>query len=87
MEKVRETVGLPAPMNKIVRPTNLSNDKESLLVVSDQIEGGYGLPVDSHYILDQLHSFIKSINFWFGYNDILNNITPQVITHIRQACQ
>ena len=41
-------------MNKIGRPTYLSNDKEYLIVSADEIEGGHVLPLGSNYLLDQL---------------------------------
>ena len=49
--KVREILGLSAPMNKIGLSTYLSNYKESLIVLAADIEGGNGLPLDSNYIL------------------------------------
>ena len=85
--KVREIVGLSAPMNKIGRPTYLSNDKESCIVAADENGGGCVLPLDSNYIMYQLQHVIKGVRFWCGDNDILNNITPQVFTPSRQACQ
>ena len=48
---VREIIGLSAPMNKIGRPTYLSNDKESLIFAAADIKGGHGLPLDGNYIL------------------------------------
>ena len=37
--KVRETLGLSAPMNKIVHPTYLIDDKEYFIVSYAEIEG------------------------------------------------
>ena len=33
-------------MNKIVRPTYLSNNKESFIVAAEEIEGDHALPLD-----------------------------------------
>ena len=52
--KVREIVGLSAPMNEIGRPNYLSNTKEYLIVTAAGIEGGHGLPLDSSYLLYRL---------------------------------
>ena len=49
--KVREIVGLSAPMNKISRPTYLSYNKEYLIVEATDIEGGRGLPLGHNYFL------------------------------------
>ena len=59
-------------MNKIGLPNYLSNDKESLIVASDDIEGGHGLHLDSNSILDQLHCVIKAVKFCCSNNDIIN---------------
>ena len=48
--RVRDILGLSANMNKMVRPTNLSNDKDPLIVEYDDIEGGLGPPLDSNYL-------------------------------------
>ena len=74
-------------MNKIGRPTYLSNYKESLMVAAAYIEGGNCLPLDSTYILGHLKHVINSIKFWCGNNDIINNFTPQVFPPSRQTCQ
>ena len=50
-------------MKKIGHPSYLSNDKGSLIVAAADIEGGHGLPLDSTYILDQFHIFIKVFRF------------------------
>ena len=52
MVNFREIVGLSEPMNKICHPTYLGNDKENLVVVDADIEGGHGLPLESNYILE-----------------------------------
>ena len=52
--KVREILGLSAPMNKTDRPTYLGNVKEYLIVTAAEIEGGQSLPLDNSYLLDQL---------------------------------
>ena len=62
-------------MNKIGRLTYLGNFKDSLIFASAEIGSGYGLPLDSNYILGQLHNFIKDLNFWCGDNYILNYVT------------
>ena len=46
--KVREIVGLSAPMNKIVHTNYLSYDKEYLIVAAADIEDGHGLLLDSN---------------------------------------
>ena len=74
-------------MNKIGCPTYYSNDKESLIVVVDDIEGGHGLLLDSNYILYKFQRVTKSVRYWCGHNKIINNITPQVFPPSRQACQ
>ena len=58
---MREILGLYAPMNKIGRPTYLSNYKEYLIFSDADIEGGHGLPLDSNYTLEKLHHFIKAV--------------------------
>ena len=55
-EKVREILGLSAPLNKTDRPTYLGNVKEYLIVTADKIEDGQGLPLRSSYLLDQLQT-------------------------------
>ena len=55
-------------MNKIDRPTYLSNNKEYLIVTDDGIEGGHFLPLDSNYILEQLQRSIEDVKFWCGDN-------------------
>ena len=51
---VREILGLSAPMNKIGRPTYLSNDKEYFIYSAADIEGDHGLHLDSNYICENL---------------------------------
>ena len=70
-------------MNKIGRPTYLSNDKEYLIVAVDENEVGHGLPLDSNHILDQLQHVIKSVKFWCGDNETPNNVIPQVFSPSR----
>ena len=74
-------------MNKIVRPTYLSNKKDSLIIAYDAIEGGHGITLDSNYIWGQLKRVIKAVKFWCGNNYTLNNITPQVFTPSCQVFQ
>ena len=74
-------------MNKIVRSTYLSNDKDSLIVEDAEIEGGRGLPLDINYLLDQFQPVINDVKLWCGDNDILNNVTPQVFPPTCQVCQ
>ena len=64
MIKVGEIVGLSAPMNITGRPTYLSNEKESLIFVAVDIEGGHDLPLESNSLLEQLYSVIKAVKFW-----------------------
>ena len=85
--KVRYIVGLSATMNKVGRPTYLSNDKESLIVSYHDIEGGSGLPLDINSPSEQLQLVTKAVKFLCVNNDILNNVTPQVFTPSRQAGQ
>ena len=75
------------PMNKIGRPTYLSNENEYLIVSASGIEGGYGLPLDSNYLLEQLQRIIKDVKCWCGDNDILKNATPQLFSPSRQTFQ
>ena len=65
-------------MNKIVLPTYLSNDKESLIFSHDEIEVVHGILLDSNYLLEQLQCVIKAVKLWCGDNNILNNDIPQV---------
>ena len=74
-------------MNKIGRPTYLSNEKESLTVVAADIEGAHVLTMDSNYLLYLLQRVIKAVNCWCGDNYILNNVTPQVFMPSRQSFQ
>ena len=71
MVKVRENLGLSEPMNKISRPTYLSNNDDSLIDKEDGIEGGHGLSLDSHALLEQLQNISKAVKFWCGNNYIL----------------
>ena len=43
--------------------------------------------LDSSSLLDQLQCSIKSVKFWCGDNDIINNVTLQLFLPIRQLCQ
>ena len=63
-------------MNKVDIPTYLSNNKESLIVATTDIQGGHGPPLDSNSILEQLQRVIKAFKCWYGDNYILNNVTP-----------
>ena len=74
-------------MNKIGLLTYLSNDKESLIVAADDIEGGNGLIMDIIYILDLWQIVKKSVKCWCGDNEILNTVTPQVFMPSHQYCQ
>ena len=85
--KVWEILGLSSPMNKIGRTTYLSNYNEYLIVASNYIESDNGLPLDSNSLLGQLQRVIKAVKFWWGDNDIINNVTHQVFTPSCQACQ
>ena len=69
-------------MNKMVHPTYLGNEKESLIVAAADIEGFHGVPLGSNSILDQLQRDIKAVKFFCGDNYILDNVTPQVFTPI-----
>ena len=74
-------------MNKIGRPTCLSNDKEYFVVSSSGVGGGHGLPLDINYLFGQLQCFIKDVKCWCVDNDILKNLTPQVFPPSFQAFQ
>ena len=84
-DKVRESVGLSAPMNKISPPTYISKEKESLIVSDANIGGGHGPPLAIISLLEQLHRIIKSVKCQSSDNDIVKNAIPQVFTPIRQA--
>ena len=58
-------------MNKKGRPNYLSNNEESLIVSAYEIEGGHGLPLDSHAISYQLQHVFKTIKWPIGDNYIL----------------
>ena len=57
-----------------------------LIVAASDIEGGHDLPLESNYILEQLHIVIKAVKFWCGDNYIINNVTLnysfQVVKHV-----
>ena len=74
-------------MNKIGIPTYLSNDKESLVVTDDEIEGGCGLLLESNFLLEQLQCVIKDVKYWYDDNYIIKNVTSPVFLLICQACQ
>ena len=74
-------------MNKIGHPNFLSNEKESLIVTSADIEGVHGPPLDSNSLLGELQHYVKSFQFWCGDNDILDNFTLQVFLPSCQLCQ
>ena len=42
--------------------------------------------LDSNYLLCQLQHSIKSVKFWCGNNDIVNNAILQVFMQICQVC-
>ena len=52
MGKVIHIAGLSAYINKIYRPTYLSNCKDYLIVAAVDIEGGHGIPLDSKYMVE-----------------------------------
>ena len=85
--EVREILGLLATMNKIVQPTYLSNDKESLIVAAYDIECGHGPRLGVNYILEQLQCVIKTVKRWCVDNYILKNVTPQLFRPSHQSCQ
>ena len=87
MEKVRENVGLSAPMNKVGCPTYLGSEKGYLIVAAADIEGGHSLPLEINSLLDKLQHVIKAVNLQCGDNDILDNFDPQVLPPSLQACQ
>ena len=74
-------------MNKIGRPTYLSNNKEYLIVAAYEIEGGHGLTLDSNYLLGQLQHVIKDFKFYIYDIEIPNNVTLEVFPPSRQARQ
>ena len=44
--KVLETIKMYVHIIKVGRPTYLNSDEEALVVVSAEIEGDHGLPID-----------------------------------------
>ena len=64
--EVRKIVWLSAPINKMGRPTYLSNDRGSLVVLDYGIGGGHGLPLVSNYILDKLQHIINAVKLRCG---------------------
>ena len=85
--KVREFLGLSAPINKIGLPTYRSNEKEYLIVAAAEIEGGRGLPLESNSIFKQLQRIIKAAKCWCGDNEIIKNSTPQLFMPSCQVFQ
>ena len=75
MGKVREVVGLLEIMNKIVHPTYLIDDEESLIVTIAKIEGLNGLPLESHALSDQMQCILKATKCWCGDNNILKKLS------------
>ena len=64
-------------MNKIGRPTYLSNDKESLVLAAASIEGGHVLPLYSNYILGELQHVIKAFKFWLLLHYWVTHVTTR----------
>ena len=58
-------------MKKPVQQTYLNEIKESLVMVSTDIEGGHGLPLDCHGVSKQLQNIVKPVKYWCGDNKIL----------------
>ena len=54
LDKVIEIAKLTVRMNKTGQQTYLNEDKESLVIASDDIEGGHGLPFDWRGVTKQL---------------------------------
>ena len=53
---------MSATTNKTDNPTYLSNNDESLIFAAYKVEGGHGLPLDIHALLDQLQIVAKGVN-------------------------
>ena len=52
-------------MKKAGRQTYLNEDEESLVIVSTEIEGGHGLPLNCRGISNQFHNIVKAFNYRF----------------------
>ena len=57
-------------MKKSGHQTYLNEDKESLVVASDNIEGGHGLPLDCRGVFQQLQNAVKDTKYRCGDYDI-----------------
>ena len=69
--KVREIVKLTVPTKKAGRRTYPNEGEESLVIVSADIEGGHGLPLDCRGVTNQLQNVVKAVKYRWGDNDIL----------------
>ena len=54
---------------KILQETDLSNNKESLIVSADEIEGRPNFPLDMHSLADQSQHILKSFKLWIDYSN------------------
>ena len=59
--------------NKVVRPTYLNSDEESLVIASADIEGAHGLSIDVNTLGAKMQFFIKSVNAQQSTKDITAN--------------
>ena len=60
--KVLEMIKMSVQINKFGRPTYLNSDEESLVIVSAEIEGAYGLPIYVNTLGIELKLVIKAVN-------------------------
>ena len=67
-------------MKKAGSPTYLSQDRESFMIESADIEDGHGLTLDSKGISDQLQCIIKSAKVWRGDININKNHLSSIAT-------
>ena len=54
-----ETIKITVHKIKIGRPTYLNSDEEALVVVSAEIEGSHGLPIDVNTLGSKLQLVIR----------------------------
>ena len=48
-------------MKKAGHPTYLNEDEETLLVASDDIKGGHGLPLDCSVVAKHMQKFLQAM--------------------------
>ena len=55
---------------KVGRPTYLNSDEGEMVVVSADIEGSHGLPIDANTLVAELQFVIKAVNAQKSTKDI-----------------